>query len=333
MSRPPATLPPTHAVIATRGSPLALWQADHVAGLLQKGGITSEKLVVKTTADRIQDRFLHEIGGKGLFVKELEQALESGAADLAIHSLKDMTANLQAPFTLAAVLPRHASTDVMIFRDDVAAKVRPSATLGAADLRGFGALTIGTGSLRRQALLAGANGELTCVGVRGNVDTRLRKLKDGAWDALILAEASLDRLGLKDGLRVSRLDPSWFVPCASQGALAIETLTSHPLTHWLATLGSQETTSAVHVERGLLARLGGDCTMPFGCLVAKEGQGFVGRAVILAPDGLEARAEHRTQGLTIDVPAMLDALTVKLRDAKAGEILKRLGLPVPRAFQ
>ena len=330
MMKPPLNF----ATIATRGSALALWQANYVAGLLKTHQIDSEKLIIKTTADRIQDRFLHEIGGKGLFVKELEQALEKGEADLAVHSLKDMTATLQPPFILAAVLPRHEVADAMIFRDDVASRCKPKSMLGPEDLRSFGALTVGTGSLRRQALLAGAAPALTCVGVRGNVDTRLRKLNEGAWDALILAEASLDRLGLKPGLKVSRLDPSWFVPCASQGALALETTAQHGLASWLAILGSQETMAAVTIERGLLAHLGGDCNMPFGCLVAKIGDEFVGRAVILAKDGREARCEHRipsTHGL--DVPRFVDSLTAKLKAAGAAGILRALGLDVPRAFQ
>lgn len=323
------------AKIATRGSALALWQADYIGGLLKARGLDSEKLIIKTTADRIQDRFLHEIGGKGLFVKELEDALVKGEADLAVHSLKDMTATLQPPFVLAAILPRHAATDVMIFRDDVAKRVSPKAEIGAADIRGFGSLTIGTGSLRRQALLAGANTSVTCVGIRGNVDTRLRKLKEGAWDAIVLAEASLDRLNLKAGLHVSRLDPKWFIPCASQGALAVETTATHELATWLADLGSKETTAAVGIERGMLALLGGDCNMPFGCLVAKEANGdVIGRAVLLARDGREARAEYRVaNGAGFDASDFLHGLSAKLRDAGAADIMRALGIEVTKAFQ
>lgn len=328
--------PQKHVRIATRGSALAMWQANFIKGLLEERGVTSELLVIKTTADKVQDRFLYEIGGKGLFVKELEQALEAGDADLAVHSLKDMTATLKEPFTLAAVLPRHESSDAMIFRDDVYARLKPSTVIGREGAARLDGLSIGTGSLRRQALLKQTAPTATTVGVRGNVDTRLRKLQEGSWDALILAEASLDRLSLKAGLKVSRLDPTWFVPCASQGALALETLSKHPMTPWLASLGSAETKMCVEIERGLLARLGGDCTMPFGCHVAPETKGsktFVGRAVILSRAGNEARSEHRGEiHDAAGAAAFLDAFAAKLKSAGAAKILGALELPIPAYF-
>lgn len=323
--------PPSTLTIATRGSLLALWQANYVKGLLEARGAKPMLDVIKTTGDKVQDRFLHEIGGKGTFIKELEEALKSGSADLAVHSLKDMTARLDPFFALAAVLKRHSPADVMIFRDDVHARHRPDAVLPASAMKKLGKLKVGTGSLRRQALLKRAAPELTTEGVRGNVDTRIRKLKEGAWDALILAEASLERLGIKD-VKASRIDPEWFVPCASQGALAIESRAADPLKAWLAELGHADTTTAVTIERDLLARLGGDCTMPFGCLVTKDGSAWNARAIILASDGDAAETRLTTPASAFEAKTFADELAQRLAEAGAGRILAKLKLPVPPGF-
>lgn len=328
--------PRTQVTIATRGSALALWQADYVASLLKNNGVASEKLILKTTADRVQDRFLHEMGGKGLFVKELEEALVEQRADLAMHSLKDMPAVVKAPFALAAVLKRHSPADAMIFRKDIAATLKPAPVLSAAATKALGKLTVGTGSLRRQAILKREAPELECVGVRGNVDTRLRKLEEGNWDALILAEASLDRLGLKEGRTVSRLDPAWFIPCASQGALALEARADDPLCAWLGTLGDELTTKCVAVERGLLARLGGDCTMPFGGLVAPDPADpgkLIARVGVYSKEGDAALATERVEAKGFEPVVLQDLLAAKLKAAGAARILKALGIDVPREFQ
>jgi hydroxymethylbilane synthase len=242
-----------------------------------------------------------------------------------------MTARLDPAFALAAVLKRHSPADAMIFRDDVAAKLEPPPVLSAEALRKLGKLKIGTGSLRRQALLKREAPELTTEGVRGNVDTRIRKLKEGSWDALILAEASLERLGIKD-VKASRLDPEWFVPCASQGALALESRDDDPLRDWLRHLGHLETTAAVTIERQLLARLGGDCTMPFGCLVTTDGKAWTGRAIILSRDGDAAAARLVMPANLFNTQRFADELGRKLAAAGAGKILKKLSLPVPPEF-
>ncbi len=318
-------------VIATRGSALALWQANYVKGLLKDKGAEATLDVIKTTGDKVQDRFLHEIGGKGTFIKELEEALKAKTADLAVHSLKDMTARLDPFFSLAAVLKRHSPADVMIFRDDVYAKHNPPPVLAASDVKKLGKLRIGTGSLRRQALLKREAPELTTEGVRGNVDTRIRKLKEGSWDALILAEASLERLGIKD-VKACRLDPEWFVPCASQGALAIESRTEDPLREWLRPLGHLETTAAVTIERNLLARLGGDCTMPFGCLVTTDGKAWTARALILTLDGEAAEARLVMPAPAFSTKKFSDELAHRLAEGGAGKILAKLKIPVPAEF-
>jgi hydroxymethylbilane synthase len=324
--------PKTKVVIATRGSALALWQADHVTGLLAARGVAAEKLVLKTTADRVQDRFLHELGGKGLFIKELEEALLDGRADLAVHSLKDMPATVPAGFALAAVLPRHSPADVLIFRQDVAARLKPSAVLGEAAVRALPPLQIGTGSLRRQAILRRVAPALTTVGVRGNVDTRLKKLAGGEWDALILAEASLDRLGVTDVARC-RLAPDWFIPCASQGALALEAKAGSPVAAWLKGFEDEATRLAVDIERGVLAGLGGDCTLPFGCLVAREGAMLVARAGVYGPSGEAALAEHRASVTpVVDREAFATAILARLKAAGVVQVLAALGLEAPSGF-
>lgn len=336
MTLVPHESPKKHVTLVTRGSPLALWQADYVTGLLAQRGVTAERLIVKTTADRVQDRFLHEMGGKGLFVKELEEALLDGRADLAVHSLKDMPAVVPSPFELAAVLARHACTDLMIFRADIGLKHAPPPELSAQDAQALGALVVGTGSLRRQALLKRYAPQLKTEGVRGNVDTRLRKLDEGHWDALILAEASLDRLNLKPGRTVSRLAANWFLPCAAQGALAIEARSGDPFGTWLGTLGDATTTLAVTIERGVLERLGGDCTLPFGCLVRIEGPMLEAEAAVFSRDGDAAIARHRAP---FDMPhdavkeSFISALTLGLKAQGAASILNQLGLGVPACLR
>jgi hydroxymethylbilane synthase len=331
------SLPPKKQVtLVTRGSPLALWQADFVTRLLAERGVHAERLIVKTTADRVQDRFLHEMGGKGLFVKELEEALLDGRADLAVHSLKDMPAVVPEPFSLAAVLRRHACTDLMIFREDIGRKLNPPAVLSAADAKALGPLVVGTGSLRRQALFKRYAPELVTQGVRGNVDTRLRKLDEGQWDALVLAEASLDRLNLKPGRIVSRLASDWFIPCAAQGALAIEARGNDPFGSWLGTLGDSATTLAVNIERGVLARLGGDCTLPFGCLVRVDGDQILGEAAVFTREGDAAIASYKNtlnESHAVVKETFISALTSGLKSQGAARILSHLGLDVPASLR
>lgn len=324
--------------IATRGSQLALWQADFVMSLLSDRSTPAAKLVLTTTGDRVQDRFLHEIGGKGLFTKELEHALLDGRADLAIHSLKDMPAKIPEPFRLAAVLKRHSPRDLFILSPALAAKTKlPEGALSAKDLSDIGPLRVGTGSLRRSSLLKRYAPEIECVGVRGNVDTRLKKLAAGEWDALILAEASLVRLNLLEGAVARALDPSWFIPCAAQGALAIEMRAGHAETDVVAALDDRESHMLVTIERALLARLGGDCTMPFGCLATLSDKASLGprgerllttNVIILSLDGDAALASLSApyQAASFSHEAYSDALYKSLVAAGAPRILTALGL-------
>jgi hydroxymethylbilane synthase len=329
-----AISPKKNVTLVTRGSPLALWQADFVTQKLAVLGVQANRLIVKTTADRVQDRFLHEMGGKGLFVKELEEALLDGRADLAVHSLKDMPAALPHGFQLSAILSRHASTDLLIFRKEVGERLKPSAEISSDEIQSFGSLVVGTGSLRRQALLKKYAPQIKTQGVRGNVDTRLRKLDEGQWDALILAEASLDRLSLKEGRVVSRLSPSWFIPCAGQGALAIEARAHDAFGDWLRTLGDPLTTLAVEIERGVLLRLGGDCMLPFGCIVRPDGTSLRGEAAIFSREGDVAGAQH-VAPMPKDLDrnsfrdSFIDHLVKGLKSTGGASIMEKLGLTCP----
>jgi hydroxymethylbilane synthase len=237
--------------IATRESRLALWQADHVRALLgARFGVPVRLLGMTTRGDQILDRTLSKVGGKGLFVKELESAMEEGHADLAVHSLKDVPMDLPAGFALAAVLEREDPRDAL---------VSPRyATL--ADLP-QGAC-VGTSSLRRVAQLAGARPDLRIEPLRGNLDTRLRKLDEGQYDAIVLAAAGLVRLGLADRIR-TRFATAQMLPAAAQGALGIEVRADDAgLRDALGTLIHRPTWLAVHAERAVSRGLGGSCSMP-----------------------------------------------------------------------
>lgn len=320
-------------ILASRGSPLALWQANYVAGLLRERGHTIDIRTWKTTGDIVQDRFLHEIGGKGLFIKELEEAMASGSAHFAVHSLKDMPARIPEGFKLAAVLKRHLSSDVIIFRDDVWARLGLARNVMVTPeiLRSLGPLTVATSSLRRQSLLAGSCPDIKTIPVRGNVDTRLRKLNTEGWHALILAEASLERLEIKD-VNAHRLDPSWFIPCAGQGALAIETVDQSPAFTAVKDLECAKTRQAVNIERAVLARLGGDCTMPFGCLVTDDQRTpnhILAKAIVLANDGTYAKSVKSIPANTENIENTLTDLIIDdLRKNGANHILARLGIDV-----
>lgn len=252
----------TKIVIATRASPLALWQAHFIGDKLSQLGYEYETLNITTEGDRVQDRYLHEIGGKGLFVKEVERALMDRKADLAVHSLKDVPVRLPDDFEIVATPKRHAREDVLLFNAQVFAKLKVESffDLLNTDLKN---LQFGTSSLRRSYLLEQKFGVRNITRLRGNVNTRLNKLKDGEYDAIVLARASLDRLQLGNEGCVY-LPSDEFVPCAGQGALAIEMHRSHPLFANIEKLSDQPTHTEVRIERGVLKKLGGDCTMPCG---------------------------------------------------------------------
>ena len=237
--------------IATRESRLALWQAEHVRDLLSaRFGIDVKLLGMTTRGDQILDRSLSKVGGKGLFVKELETALEDGHADLAVHSLKDVPMDLPAGFALAAVLDREDPRDALVSPRYASLADLPQ---GAC---------VGTSSLRRVAQLCTARPDLRIEPLRGNLDTRLRKLDEGQYDAIVLAAAGLVRLGLSARIRM-RFDAAQMLPAAGQGALGIEVREDDTeLREALASLIHRPTWLAVHAERAVSRGLGGSCSMP-----------------------------------------------------------------------
>ena len=238
-------------VIATRESRLALWQAEHVRGLLERSfGAAVSLLPMTTQGDQILDRSLAKVGGKGLFIKELENALEDGRAHLAVHSLKDVPMDLPPGFVLAAVLEREDPRDAFVSNHHASLEALPQ---GA---------TVGTSSLRRVFQLKALRPDLRIEPLRGNLDTRLRKLDEGRYDAIILAAAGLVRLGLGERIR-SHFDIADMLPCAGQGALGIETRAGAvELNARLATLTHEPTLLAVLAERAVSQALGGSCSAP-----------------------------------------------------------------------
>ncbi len=251
---------PEPLVIATRESRLALWQAEHVRALLvQRFGDPVELLGMTTRGDQILDRTLSKVGGKGLFVKELETALEEGQAQLAVHSLKDVPMDLPAGFELAAVLEREDPRDAFVSPRFAALAELPQ---GA---------KVGTSSLRRVVQLGALRPDLVVEPLRGNLDTRLRKLDEGQYDAIVLAAAGLMRLGLAERIR-SRFDPAEMLPCAGQGALGIEVRADATVLRGrLATLIHRPTWLAVQAERAVSRALGGSCSVPLAAHARWQG--------------------------------------------------------------
>ena len=238
--------------IGSRGSPLALWQANHIAGLLRGQGHEVEIEMIKTAGDRLQEAAFAQVGAKGMFTKEIEEALARGHVDLAVHSLKDLPTELPEGFALAATPPRVDPRDALVSVHH--------ASLAALPRRA----RVGTSSQRRRAELKALRPDIEAVEFRGNVDTRLRKLGEGQVDAILLAAAGLDRLGRTELVRL-RLDPKDFCPAAGQGCLAIETRAGDGATQGaVAFLEDVGTRFAVTAERAALAALGGGCQVPIG---------------------------------------------------------------------
>ena len=247
-------------VIATRESRLALWQAEHVKSLLEARGHAVTLLGMTTRGDQILDRTLSKVGGKGLFVKELEAALDDGRADLAVHSLKDVPMELPEGFALACVMEREDPRDAFV-----------SNRFASIDELPQGAL-VGTSSLRRVVLLRSMRPDLRIEPLRGNLDTRLRKLDDGQYDAIVLAAAGLKRLGLPDRIRAV-FEPEQMLPSAGQGALGIEVRAQRrDLVEALAPLAHQATWLAVAAEREVSRSLGGSCSMPLAAFAMFSGE-------------------------------------------------------------
>ena len=251
--------PSAPIVIATRESRLALWQAEHVQALLRARGHRVSLLGMTTLGDQILDRSLSKVGGKGLFVKELEMALDDGRADIAVHSLKDVPMELPDGFVLACVMEREDARDAFVSPRYARLEDLPQGAV------------VGTSSLRRQVLLQALRPDLQIKPLRGNLDTRLRKLDEGQFDAIVLAAAGLKRLEMQERIR-TEFAPEQMLPAAGQGALGIEVRADRSdLLQALAPLAHLPTWIRVTAERAVSRCMGGSCSMPLAAYARLEG--------------------------------------------------------------
>ena len=302
-------------IIATRGSQLALWQAEHIKSRLmgQYPGLEVELLILKTKGDIILDVPLAKVGGKGLFVKEIEEALLSGAADLAVHSMKDVPMVLPEGLTLGAVPEREICTDLFLSEKYASLEDLPQ---GA---------KLGTSSLRRQSQSLALRPDLEVAMLRGNVETRLRKMKEGQYDAIILARAGVKRLGLGASLQQD-LTPPAFLPAVGQGALGIEIREDRPeMRELVAFLEDTPTRLCVSAERAFLRRLDGGCQVPIAAHAVLEGDELKLEALVADPLGkVVFRDTVRCAAELAAAEAAGEALAEKLLAAGADKILAEL---------
>lgn len=268
--------------IGSRGSQLALWQANHIASLLRERGHEVEIRIIQTTGDKVTEVALAQVGTKGMFTKEIEEALAVGDVDLAVHSLKDLPTELPAGFDLAAVTEREDPRDGFVSVTYESLKALPA---GA---------RVGTSSLRRQAQLKAMRPDVEIATLRGNVDTRLRKLRAGEYDAVVLAVAGLNRLGLRSELR-HIFSPEEMCPAAGQGALAVEVRRGDMQTRTaVESLDSPAARSSTECERAVLSTLGGGCQVPIGAFAQVREQELQVTAIVAAPDGQTVLRESAT---------------------------------------
>jgi hydroxymethylbilane synthase len=301
--------------IGTRGSPLALWQAHTVAALLEAAGTSTEIVRIKTAGDRLQEAPLSEVGGKRLFVKEIEDALDGGEIDVAVHSAKDMSAILPDGLTIAAVLPREDPRDALVLPEGTAADNIDGvlSSLG-------GAPTIGTSSVRRSAQLAALVPGATFAPVRGNVDTRLRKLDTGGFDAIVLACAGMQRLGLE--ARISAAIPlSRCIPAPGQGIVAVEVRAADTATRTaVERLNDEYAAVALTAERAVVATLGGGCQLPLGAIAMRFGPTLQLEGIVTSLDGTRV-VRRKASGLASDAAALGRLLAEELARGGASAIL------------
>ena len=296
-------------VIATRRSRLALWQAGHIKQRLEAlhSGLRVETLPLSTRGDELIDRRLDQAGGKGLFVKELEQAMSDGRADLAVHSIKDVPAELPPGFALAAITAREDPRDVFVSRSYKKLSEMPASA------------TVGTSSLRRAAQIAERHPQLEIRLLRGNVDTRLAKLDRGEYDAIVLAAAGLERLGLA-ARATAHLEVYEMLPAPGQGALGIECLAARAeVAALLAPLADRDTTACVRAERAVSRALGGSCSLPLAAYAECSGKLRL-RALVASSDGRHV-VRCDLEGEARDPEALGERAAVALRAQGAEAIL------------
>lgn len=297
-------------VIGSRGSKLALWQANHVAAQLAAKGHTTRIEIIQTTGDKITDVALSKVGTKGLFTKEIEEALLDGTIDLAVHSAKDMPTELPEGLVLSAFPEREDPRDALI---------------GARLAELPEGAVVGTSSLRRAAQLRALRPDLELRDLRGNVDTRLRKQAEGQYAAIVLAAAGLTRLGWKDRI-TEYFDPGIFIPAVGQGALAIETRADGGAGHVaVAAMDDVETRARLEAERAALRSMGGGCQVPLGAHAVVEGETLRIRGIVVSHDGkVVIRAEE--EGLAAEAAQVGERLGLRLLESGARNVLAQVGM-------
>lgn len=305
-------------ILATRGSKLALAQAETIAAMLRAAhsGLEVELRIIQTKGDLVLDRALSRIGDKGLFVKEIEQALLDGTADLAVHSCKDLPSVLPEALTLAAFPRRADPRDVLISRHNLRLRDLPTGAV------------VGTSSLRRACQIRHLRPDVQVIDLRGNVDTRLRKAQSADYDAIVLAAAGLERLSLSDVV-TEVFAPKVMLPAVAQGALAVECRAyDAEVRALLAALNDATTEQAVRAERAFLARLEGGCQVPIAAHATIDGDAVRLHGLIGTPDG--AQVVRGEQVGTVDDPAVVGvALAETLLSQGGAAILERLSRAVP----
>ena len=306
--------PKIHIRIATRASDLALWQSRHVASLLEAldSGIETELVPITTSGDRIIDRPLNTIGGKGLFIKELEVAMLQGQADIAVHSMKDLPAQLEPEFVVASILPREDPRDALVSTDGHALMALPAGAV------------VGTSSLRRRSQLLAARPDLEIRDLRGNVPTRLEKLQRGQYDAVVLACAGLRRLERFDQT-CWPLPTDIVLPAVAQGAIGIECLRDNEtLRELLGKLACPATSACVAAERAMNATLGGSCTVPIAGMAQLVEQSLRLSGLVASLDGSQIVAAE-LHDTSANATSLGEAVAAELLAAGAAEILQALG--------
>jgi len=257
--------------IGTRGSKLALAQANHVSELLSKKGVKTVIKIIKTSGDTFTDMPLHEVQGFGVFVREIDDSMLAGEIDIAVHSMKDVPTERPPALTTAAILRRDSPYDFLLTRENIKLKELPEGAV------------IGTTSLRRRAQLLRFRKDIIVKELRGNIDTRLRKLKEGQYDGIFLAEAGLERM--KWEIPGERLDPDFFVPSANQGTVVIVTRKGAHAEKAVRELDDERTRMETGIERIIIGILGGGCLVPIGAFAQIEGNKIHVRTEVLSVDG------------------------------------------------
>lgn len=299
--------------IGTRGSALALWQARSISEALRGiAGVESELVIVKTSGDKFQQKSFSEIGTKGVFIKELEDALLERRVDLAVHSMKDVPTEIPNGLMIAAICKRQDVRDALL------------STSGASLERLPAGARVGTSSLRRKSQLLYVRSDLQIRDLRGNVDTRIEKLKRGDYDAIVLAKAGLDRLGLSANI-TEVLSTDVCLPAAGQGAIGIEARADDAETlEILAKLNDAETRSGVEAERAVLAGLEGGCQVSIGAWGRVESGKLVLEVAVLSPDGAQ-RMREKNWGAPEDAVPLGERLAAKMLEQGAAALLAREG--------